>query len=377
MEYIKHIFGGSNSKQKKVSNKNLNKNSNKTKSQMCSNTIERKISKKEKIINPKTNVESYKYTYKYIKNDKVIKDKNIINKLNNIRIPPNYQDVKICLNNTKILGYGYDEDNRKQVIYNPEFRNKQQIKKHKHLIDFGVALPNITKTMTKDLNGTNRKLQLISLILHLIQICDFRIGNETLTKKHEHYGVSTLNCKHIKFLPNNYIEISFIGKKGVENYCKFQHKNIYNILKDLLKKNCKKVNTKKSDNINNFNSIFIYIDENNNEKKVNASDVNDYLKQFGNFTSKNFRTWNANSYFIQNYLESISNEEQTIKKHLNSSIEKVSLKLHNTKSVCKKEYLNSNLINLIENNNDKFLKNVNPLKSGTFNYLHLLKNNIV
>ena len=370
MEYIKYIFGGSNSTPKQQSNKKSNKKS------MCKNTIERKISKKEKKINPKTNKESYTYTYKYIKNNNEIRDKNIVEKLNNIRIPPNYQDVKICLNNSKILGYGYDDDNRKQVIYNPDFRDKQQVKKHKHLIEFGETLPEITKRMDIDLKGNDKKLKLISLILHLIQICDFRIGNETLTKKHEHYGVSTLNCKHIKFLPDNYIEINFICKKGVENYCKFQHKNIYKILKDLLKENC---NSK-----NNINSIFVYLDDDNNEKKVTASDVNEYLKQFGNFTSKNFRTWNANSYFIQNYLESISNEdksklneEKTIKKHLNSSIEKVSLKLHNTKSVCKKEYLNSKLLNLVERNNRKFLRNINSNKSGTHNYLYLLKNSIV
>jgi len=378
MEYVKYIFGGSNSIPKQQTKQQSNKKSNKksNKSSMCKNTIERKISKKEKKINPKTNKESYTYTYKYIKNNNEIRDKNIVEKLNNIRIPPNYQDVKICLNNSKILGYGYDDDNRKQVIYNPDFRDKQQVKKHKHLIEFGETLPEITKQMDIDLKGNDRKLKLISLILHLIQICDFRIGNETLTKKHEHYGVSTLNCKHIKFLPNNYIEINFIGKKGVENYCKFQHKNIYKILKDLLKENC---NSK-----NNINSIFAYLDDDNNEKKVTASDVNEYLKQFGNFTSKNFRTWNANSYFIQNYLESISNEdkaklneEKTIKKHLNSSIEKVSLKLHNTKSVCKKEYLNSKLLNLVESNNKKFLRNINSNKSGTHNYLYLLKNSIV
>ena len=44
-------------------------------------------------------------------------------------------------------------------------------------------------------------------------------------------------------------------------------------------------------------SIFIYRKE-NNWYKLKSTDVNKYLKKFGNFTSKNFRTWVANLGFI-------------------------------------------------------------------------------
>ena len=44
--------------------------------------------------------------------------------------------------------------------------------------------------------------------------------------------------------------------------------------------------------------IFMYR-VNNKYYNIKSSDVNKYLKKFGNFTAKNFRTWGANLEFIQ------------------------------------------------------------------------------
>ena len=50
-----------------------------------------------------------------------------------IKIPPAYKNIHIYNDgeNDKILAYGYDNKNRKQVIYNPEFIKKQNEKKYK------------------------------------------------------------------------------------------------------------------------------------------------------------------------------------------------------------------------------------------------------
>ena len=50
-------------------------------------------------------------------------------------------------------------------------------------------------------------------------------------------------------------------------------------------------------NINNNDNLFTYRNG-KNYIKIKSSDVNDYLKQFGDFTAKNFRTWGANIDFI-------------------------------------------------------------------------------
>ena len=136
MNFFNFIFGGSVESTANKYPKKSNKNKSAVKSSKntnCSNYINREVKSKKKVVNKKTNKESYKYEYKYTKNNNEIRDENVINKLNSAKVPPNYHDVKICLNNSKIMGYGYDDDERKQVIYNPEFRNKQQKKKHLHL----------------------------------------------------------------------------------------------------------------------------------------------------------------------------------------------------------------------------------------------------
>jgi len=53
----------------------------------------------------------------------------------NIKIPPAYNNVYIYPENKnkKILAYGYDSKNRKQIIYNPEYTKKQNEKKYKKI----------------------------------------------------------------------------------------------------------------------------------------------------------------------------------------------------------------------------------------------------
>ena len=102
---------------------------------------------------------------------------------------------------------------------------------------------------------------------------------------------------------------------------------------------------------------------------INNYQINSYLKQFGDITSKDIRTWNANILFIK-YL--ISNKLNIIKNDLKNALSYVSFELHNTPSVVKKEYIDPRLFKFYEKNKNKFInyfknKNINK------NYLSFLK----
>ncbi len=124
---------------------------------------------------------------------------------------------------------------------------------------------------------------------------------------------------------------------------------------------------------------------NQDVKKIKASDVNEFLKIYGdNISSKNFRTWNANTHFLEsvkNNLPDSFKDLKTItkkKKYIKDRIADVADKLHNTSAVCKKEYLNPDLLKYFEN---KFMKAINQVRNlGNKNldthYLDLLENQI-
>ena len=140
-------------------------------------------------------------------------------------------------------------------------------------------------------------------------------------------------------------KINFIGKKGVFNQCDIKDRRIVDMIKSLYKL------TKKNEN------IFSYIDPDTKKKiLIDENDVNEYLKQFGeNITSKNFRTYNANMYYINIITnKEIPNTITARKKLSNDIIKQVSKELHHTSAICKKSYLNNDLIDTYINSPNKF-----------------------
>ena len=291
--------------------------------------------------------DKYKYKF-YDKKNKEIKNKVIINDaLKDIYIPPAYDNVKINLcKKSKVLAIGHDNKDRPQYIYNKKFKEKQSVKKFNHMYDFGIKFKKINKSINDNLYSFNdSKEKQIAIILKLIMDCNFRVGNEKYKKENKSFGVTTLQKKHIKIKKNNLI-IDFNGKKNVRNTCKVNNKRIIRTLKQ------KKKSLKDSD------CLFTYR-EGNKYHKIKSNDVNEYLKQFGDFTAKNFRTWGANIEFIKsilNHSKSLSEcDEKNIKKIINESIKDVSEKLHNTANVCKSNYLDPELIKYYEETPTKFI----------------------
>ena len=77
-------------------------------------------------------VGNYTTGFKYYKNKVEITNSDEIDKIKLLKIPPAYDNVTI-VNNKKIIAYGYDSKNRKQVIYNPKYIAKQNIIKYKKI----------------------------------------------------------------------------------------------------------------------------------------------------------------------------------------------------------------------------------------------------
>ena len=280
-----------------------------------------------------------KYTHKYYdKNNNLITYNSIKKHLEGFYVPPAYDDVEINMNKkAKVLAIGFDDKNRPQYIYNKTFVIKQSKKKFEKLIEFGYNYKKIYNKINKDLSSRkDTKEKEIATILKIIIDCNFRIGNDKYTKDNNSYGVSTLEKKHI-IDKNGKIIINFLGKKGVENECIVKDKKV---IKSLKKK-------KKSKN----KRIFSY-KKNNRNFNIQSKDVNKYLKDLGDFTTKNFRTWNANLELIKELIYSEDDSNNIMKE----CIKNVAFKLHHTSSICKKNYLDPKLIEFYNNYPDEFIE---------------------
>ena len=273
-----------------------------------------------------------------IKNQKTIDDAQ-----EGLYLPPAYNDVKINLNKgAKVLAIGYDNKKRAQYVYNKKFTEKMKKKKFNDLYLFGLQYKRINTDINKNLKlDSNEKLKQVAMILKLIMDCDFRVGNDEYLKQNNSYGVSTLKNKHI-LVNKDKVTIDFIGKKSVRNTCDVNNKTIKKHLK-----------TKKKTLKNNARIFTYKRDDSSTKSNVHSTDVNSYIKQFGDFSSKDFRTWSANVKLIKYLLNS---DESDVNKDLKECVQKVADKLHHTPEVCKKNYLFTELIEFYLKDKTKFLK---------------------
>lgn len=292
-------------------------------------------------------ISKYEKVFEYYnENGKKIEDPKILEYIKSLKIPPNYLNVEINLDkNAKIHAIGYDNKNRRQYIYNKKFIEKNMRKRICNMKHFGKALPRIINDVERMLNEKGfTKNKTIATIINLIINCNFRIGNPLNEEKYNSYGISTITKKHVD-INGNKIKIDFIGKKGVRNVCHFRDKKISQIVKELL------------DEKSNKEHIFTYEDD--GEKiDIKANDVNDFLKKYANITTKDFRTWYANIYFIDEIMKfsDIPDKISERKKNIKQAVEITSQKLHHTPAICKKKYIVVDMLDLYIKHPIKFKK---------------------
>ena len=288
----------------------------------------------------------------------IIKEKNILSRIKNLKIPPAYHNVLISSDpNSKIQATGYDDLNRKQYIYHSKFLEQQKEIKFSDLIKFGKKIKRIRKDINKNISKFENLLnkdKVISIMLYLMDKCNFRVGSEKYRKKYNTYGVTTLNVKHLTFKPKH-LEIRFIGKKNVMNVSSITNEHAILYLKFLC-------------TINKDNEyIFYYKNDKLNEAfHINEKHINKYLQKYDKFlTAKMFRTWTANHLLIKLLLEEeIPKSDSIAKKHINKILGKIAFKLHHTKDVSKKSYVNNKIVQLYLTNFNLFYKIINNSKKS-------------
>ena len=330
-----------------------------------------------------TRLGTYKTGFKYYKNKVEITNEDDIEKIRLLKIPPAYENVSI-LNNKKIIAFGYDSKNRKQVLYQPDFIAKQTAKKYDKISTSIKFFSKLKKKIATDLgSGGDEKTLAIAVIITLILTCGFRIGNKKYEKDNNSVGLTTLKYKHLKFdnEKQGVLLIDFIGKKGVRNVAECDNKIIYEYMYNKY--------IKAATAMGKEDYVFCY----DGTKVITSSDVNEYLRVISSqysgkgaepiiITTKDLRTWNANTLFLTYYnklrksrsrgsrkdakdaakdtlvsaaaaanaakdtLVSSANSTtlKTISKDIKTAIEMVSAKLHNSYSICKKSYIDPKII---------------------------------
>ncbi|MET8545278.1 DNA topoisomerase IB [Kitasatospora sp. NPDC004799] len=121
-------------------------------------------------------------------------DDDALARLKGLAIPPAWTDVWICPRpDGHIQAVGTDAAGRRQYLYHPDFRARQEAAKHDHVLAVAEALPGLRERVAADL--ALRGLQhdrVAACAARLLDLGFFRIGSPAYAKANGSYGLTTL-----------------------------------------------------------------------------------------------------------------------------------------------------------------------------------------
>jgi DNA topoisomerase-1 len=218
--------------------------------------------------------------------------------------------------------------------YHARFREVRESTKYERLIGFADALPSIRKKVEEHmaLRGLPRE-KVLATVVHLLETTLIRVGNDDYAKENNSYGLTTLKNRHVA-VEGNEVHFRFTGKSGKQWSLRVKDRRIAKIIRA-----CQELPGQE---------LLQYVDEEGHCQDVTSTDVNDYLKEITgtDITAKDFRTWAGTvlAAMALNELESFDSAAQA-KRNLRSAIEKVSARLGNTPTICRKCYVHPEVLN--------------------------------
>ena len=264
-----------------------------------------------------------------------IADRDEIERLNALGLPPAYKDAWFCADpNGHLQATGIDARGRKQYRYHPLFREKRENAKYEGILEFGKALPRLRRRVEQDLKRRNlTRDTVLAAIVRLLDTEHIRIGNEEYVRENKSYGATTLRSRHLRRTGNS-LMMRFSGKHGIVHEVKITDTN--------LKRICKRCQDLPGQ------MLFQYVNGDGEPKPITSGDVNEYIKQAtgGDFTAKHFRTWSASVIAIEQLLKKADHARITVK----TVIEPVAEALGNTPAISRKSYVHPKLLEFVKEN---------------------------
>ncbi|MGI6850859.1 DNA topoisomerase IB [Mesorhizobium sp. 1B3] len=274
--------------------------------------------------------------FRYLRPDgSAVKDEATLRRIRALAIPPAWADVWICPKaNGHIQATGRDAKQRKQYKYHPQFREVRESVKFEHIMEFARLLPVIRAKVSEhmSLRGLPRE-KVLATTVHLLETTLIRVGNDDYAKQNKSYGLTTLKDPHVK-IDGAELRFQFKGKSGKTWRLQVKDRRVAKIVKA-----CQDLPGQE---------LLQYIDEDGQQRDVTSSDINNYLREITgkDFTAKDFRTWAGTvlAALALSEFEAFDSQARA-KKNVRSAIERVSSRLGNTPTICRKCYVHPEILN--------------------------------
>jgi DNA topoisomerase-1 len=201
------------------------------------------------------------------------------------------------------------------------------------MLEFARALPDIRATLAAHmaLRGLPRE-KVLATVVHLLETTLIRVGNEDYARQNRSYGLTTLRNPHVE-VEGAELRFNFTGKGGKTWRLRLKDRRVAKVVRA-----CQELPGQ---------NLFTYLDEAREAREITSADVNAYLRDITgrDITAKDFRTW-AGTVLAALALHECGpcDTQAATKKAVRAAIERVSSRLGNTPTICRKCYIHPEVL---------------------------------
>ncbi|HTN87964.1 MAG TPA: hypothetical protein VL242_29995, partial [Sorangium sp.] len=211
---------------------------------------------------------------------RAITDEAALERIESLSIPPAWKDVWISPRaGAKLQATGADKAGRRQYLYHPEYRARQEQAKYDKLVRFAERLPELRRTMDKHMDLEPLSFEWTAAVaVRLINEGWFRVGSERYARSYKTFGITTLRRNHVR-VRGSRITFRFRAKHRVLCHTVLVDAELAAAMKELLA-------------LPGGRRVFRYRDD-EEVYNLGARRLNEYISEYmgEDFTAKDFRTW--------------------------------------------------------------------------------------
>jgi DNA topoisomerase I len=275
-----------------------------------------------------------------------VEDPEVLERIAQLAIPPAWREVWICMDpRGHLQATGVDAAGRKQYLYHEQWRAHRDRQKFDSMIAFGHVLPKLRRRVTRDLragaDGKSRapvdqrlsRERVLAGAVRLLDVGFFRIGSEDYAERNESYGLTTMLRKHVT-VEGSALIFDFPAKSGQRRVQAIADADAVDLVSELKRRRSGKQ--------------LLAWREDDRWSELHAEEVNEYVKRVsgGDFTAKDFRTWNA-TVLAAVALAQDGEPERTRaarERSVSKAIKAVAAYLGNTPAVCRASYVDPRVV---------------------------------
>ena len=256
----------------------------------------------------------------------------VLLRIDELRIPPAWEEVWICpYPFGHIQATGQDAAGRKQYLYHQRWRERRDQEKFDEMIAFARSLPQMRTTVAAHLaqDGMGRQ-RVLACAVRLLDRGFFRVGGEDYAVENESYGLATMRKEHVTVTRSGAITFDYPAKSGQRRVQSLADPEVVDVVRRLKRRR------------GGGDELLAYLDG-RTWRDIKSPEINEYVKQVtgGDFSAKDFRTWNATvlAAFALAVSGEASRSQTGRKRAVSRAVKEVARYLGNTPAVCRTSYI--------------------------------------